>query len=246
MNLYHGSLRVLALLGVALLGACQRSTPPAEPAAGPALPAPPAATGPLAPDDVPPAGALRAYVWDCGAAGTVRMRNLFRERAIEVDLAEGRQRLEQTVSASGVRYANADESIVFWTQGNTARLERRSAAAAACAERRAESLREDARLRGVVYRALGNEPGWTLEVGPGSTLDWITNYGQERHRFDGAIEQSAAAAGARSYTAGNAGETIRVTVATAPCTDDAGVPYELTATIDFAGGTLRGCAVQLN
>jgi heat shock protein HslJ/membrane-bound inhibitor of C-type lysozyme len=32
--------------------------------------------------------------------------------------------LPQTVSASGARYANADESIIFWNKGNTAQLER--------------------------------------------------------------------------------------------------------------------------
>lgn len=248
MRTHLTTLRRWALLGLALtLAACQRSTPPAEPTGAPATSTPPAPARPIAPDDTPPAGALRAYVWDCGAAGTVRMRNLFRDRAVELDLGGGPQRLEQTVSASGARYANADESVVFWTKGDTARLERRGVEAAQCTEHRADSLREDARLRGVVYRALGNEPGWTLEVGPGGTLDWITNYGQERHRFDGAIEQvQGDAPGSRTYTAGDAGETIRVTIAATPCTDDGDVAYDFTATIDFAGGRLRGCATKLN
>jgi putative lipoprotein len=203
-------------------------------------------TPPIAPDDVPPEGALRAYGWECSDGSTPLMHNLLRVRAIELDLPGGRQRLEQTVSASGVRYANADGSLVFWTKGTTARIERAGAAPVQCTERRAVSLCEDARLRGVVYRALGNEPGWTLEIGPGTTVDWVTNYGQERHRFDGAVEEAGGDATARTYTAGDAGQTLRVTVTTAPCTDDAGIAYDHTATIEFAGGTLRGCAVKLN
>lgn len=39
----------------------------------------------------------------------------------KVELSDGRDMtLAQTISASGVRYANSDESFVFWTQGNGA------------------------------------------------------------------------------------------------------------------------------
>lgn len=193
-----------------------------------------------------PAGALHAYVWECDDGRTLVMRNLLRERAITVEFDAGPERLDQTTSASGMRYTNPAGSIVFWTKGNSARLEREGASAVKCAERRAASLREDARARGVVYRALGNEPGWTLEIGPGGTLDWMTNYGQERHRFDGAIEATGGDATSRTFTAKSDVDTIEVTVRDEPCTDDAGIAYDHTATIAFAGGTLRGCAVRLN
>ena len=87
-----------------------------------------------------------------------------REKAIAIDFHDGTRRLDQTVSASGVRYA--DSVVVFWTKGSTATLERQGTPPVQCEERRADSLREDARVRGVVYRGLGNEPGWVLEVGP--------------------------------------------------------------------------------
>lgn len=34
------------------------------------------------------------------------------------------QKLNQTISANGVRYANTDESLVFWNKGNTALIMR--------------------------------------------------------------------------------------------------------------------------
>jgi membrane-bound inhibitor of C-type lysozyme len=40
---------------------------------------------------------------------------------VEPSLSDGRtMTLPQTVSGSGIRYANADESFVFWSKGNTA------------------------------------------------------------------------------------------------------------------------------
>ena len=121
-------------------------------------------------------------MWQCADGQTLVMRNLFRERAIAIDFHDGTRRLDQTVSASGARYA--DSVMVFWTKGSTATLERQGAPVVHCEERRADSLREDARARGVVYRALGNEPGWILEIGPGTKLSWTTNYGQDRHDFE--------------------------------------------------------------
>lgn len=200
----------------------------------------------MAPDEAPPEGALRVYVWRCEDGRKLTMRNLFRERAIEIDLDEGTQRLDQTVSASGVRYANEGEAVVFWTKGDTARVERHGALPVPCRELRAESLREDARARGVIYRALGNEPGWTLEIGPDGTLDWTTNYGEERHVFEDAVETAGGDLTSRRFTASSAAQSIAVTVRVEPCTDDAGVAFDYAATIEFAGGTLRGCAVRLN
>lgn len=40
---------------------------------------------------------------------------------VEIVLSDGRDMtLPQTMSGSGIRYANADESFVFWSKGNTA------------------------------------------------------------------------------------------------------------------------------
>jgi membrane-bound inhibitor of C-type lysozyme len=40
---------------------------------------------------------------------------------VAIVLSDGREMtLPQTMSGSGIRYANADESFVFWSKGNTA------------------------------------------------------------------------------------------------------------------------------
>jgi len=43
---------------------------------------------------------------------------------VDLSLPDGRKlSLAQVLSASGARYANADESIVFWNKGRTAFLQ---------------------------------------------------------------------------------------------------------------------------
>lgn len=45
----------------------------------------------------------------------------FRKATVSLRLSDGREMtLPQVISASGARYANADESFVFWNKGNTA------------------------------------------------------------------------------------------------------------------------------
>jgi putative lipoprotein len=169
------------------------------------------------------------------------MRNLFREKAVAIDFHDGTRRLDQTISASGARYADA--VAVFWTKGSAATLERQGAPAVKCEERRAESLVEDARVRGVNFRAIGNEPGWTLEIGPAGRISWETNYGELRYDFD--QSQLATAGDATTYTAQQGTNSIKVTVKGERCVDDGEVEYDHSATVEFEGQSYRGCGLEL-
>jgi membrane-bound inhibitor of C-type lysozyme len=59
--------------------------------------------------------------------GGARLNAVFdndRQPNLVLTLADGRElHLPQVVSGSGARYANADESFVFWNKGNTAFVE---------------------------------------------------------------------------------------------------------------------------
>jgi putative lipoprotein len=241
-------LLIVSCAGIALIAAlgCQRKEAPvAATATGAKPPASVPATAPAptpAADEVP-AGVLRVYVWHCMDGQTLVMRNLVREKAIAIDFHDGTRRLDQTVSASGARYA--DSVVVFWTKGGTATLERQGAPPVQCEERRADSLREDARARGVVYRALGNEPGWVLEVGPAGSLSWTTNWGQDRFDFEQA-QAATAPDGATVYTAQQGDVSIRASIKAERCVDDGEVEFDHVVTVESGGQTLRGCGTRLN
>ncbi len=241
---------IAALAGVALfiVIGCERKTAPGNetgpdtsPANAAPVAAPPQGLAPAA-DEVP-AGVLRAYVWHCADGQTLVMRNLLREKAIAIDFHDGTRRLDQVVSASGARYA--DGVMVFWTKGSTATLERQGAQAVQCDERRADSLREDARARGVIYRGLGNEPGWVLEIGPADRLSWTTNFGQDRHDFAQA-QATTSPDGASVYTAQNDAVTIKASIKAERCVDDGEVVFDHVVTLESGGQTYRGCGTRLN
>ena len=53
--------------------------------------------------------------------GDKTIKAAFYSEKVDLTLSDGRSlSLPQTMSASGIRYASADESIVFWSKGNTA------------------------------------------------------------------------------------------------------------------------------
>ena len=240
----------LLLVSLPILTACNRSPDQPAPSATEPVAAPdssPAAQAarPSADSDVPPPeGVLRAYVWNCDGGLTLDMKNLYRENAITLDMPEGPRKLPQVVSASGAKYS--DGSLTFWTKGDTATLERQGSAPVQCREARYESLLADARERGVRFRGRGNEPGWTVEIGPGTRLEFVTDYGQERHAFDAASESGSETAGARVFRAEHGSQRIKVSVTTEACTDDmSDERFAQQMIVEFGGRSYRGCATAL-
>ena len=70
--------------------------------------------------------------------------------------------LPETPSASGAKYS--DGKAVFWSKGEEALLEVDGTTYKACKNNRKRAVWEDAKLNGVDFRAVGNEPGWYLEI----------------------------------------------------------------------------------
>jgi membrane-bound inhibitor of C-type lysozyme/uncharacterized membrane protein len=194
-------------------------------------------------EEAPPEGVLRAYVWQCDDGKTLKMRNLYREKAVAIDLHEGTRKLPQVASASGAKYD--DGAVTFFSQGGEAVLTRKGGPPVKCRELRSQSIREDARLRGILYFGSGNEPGWTLEIGPGGNLAWITAYGEERHHIANALASGEAATGV-VYVATDGSDQIKVTVLQAACKDDmSGAAFDYQVTLASGGREYRGCASRL-
>jgi putative lipoprotein len=148
------------------------------------------------------------------------------------------------VSASGAKYA--DETVAFWTKGREATFERKGAPALNCRELRARSLLADARVRGVLYRGTGNEPGWVAEIGPGTRLQFVANFGEERHEFDGVGTTGPDASGVTAFTGRHGDKAIKVTVVREVCVDDmSGAEFDHRMIVESGDQVLRGCAAAV-
>jgi len=64
-------------------------------------------------------GIINSVVFNCAESKSIQA--VFFKDRVELTLNDGRNMLlSQAISASGARYANADESFVFWNKGDTA------------------------------------------------------------------------------------------------------------------------------
>ena len=67
-------------------------------------------------------GKIIRATFNCASGKTIRVE--FSNDKVKLLLSDGRKiELTHAISASGARYANSDESFVFWNKGNTAFIE---------------------------------------------------------------------------------------------------------------------------
>jgi uncharacterized membrane protein len=229
----------LLVAGMLIAAGCQKSPDRQSGTAAPTATAPPVAGEPAA---ALPDGLLRAYFWECDRDVTLVMRNLLEEKAVGLQIHGETHKLPQVVAADGAKYSDGD--FTFWTRGDTATFQRGTGPEVACREVRAKSLVEDARARGVLYRGRGNEPGWTLEVGPNDRLQFVTMFGEQKFEFAGATVTNVD--GTTVYAAQAGDDAIKVSVKQEACKDDmSGEPFDHSMVVEHGGRTLRGCAVAL-
>jgi Membrane-bound lysozyme-inhibitor of c-type lysozyme len=74
--------------------------------------------------DAPLTGVVNAAVFRCDMPADSFISSVFYSDRVSLTLSNGRRiTLPHALSADGARYANADESFVFWNKGNTAFIE---------------------------------------------------------------------------------------------------------------------------
>lgn len=177
--------------------------------------------------------------WECGDLAVMS-----RHGATSVRLdANGRSwTLPLARSASGARYADAAGNE-FWTKGATGRLTIDGEPARDCVQARQPSPWNAALLRGMAFRAVGNEPGWYVEVDKGATpaLRATLDYAERTL----SLPRTTPRNGGFEGTAG--GETVVLAIRKAACTDGmSGQRFEATATLRVGSRTYEGCGAFLD
>lgn len=176
--------------------------------------------------------------WECGELGVM---SRFDNAARRVTLSyNGFSRVIPLArSASGARYADA-AGDTFWTKGSTGTLRLAPDAPRDCVQAAQASPWNAALLRGVAFRAVGSEPGWSAEVsGAPPTLDAMLDYG-ERH------VTAPLRAVPDGYEGRGDGDPIRLRITHATCHDGmSGQAFEATVVLEVARKAYRGCGADL-
>lgn len=188
---------------------------------------------------LPPGEMPRTALWTCDPGPAELTTTFDDDGGMVMEGPGGATAFRVAISASGARYVAPGRQ--FWIKGSQAYYDA-AGAEALCREDPRRSWREDARRRGATLRATGNEPGWTLEIGP-ERLYLADDYGRTRLAFPAAAPEVRGGGAERVWRARAAGHSLEVRVLAGPCVDDmSGEAFDFTVELTLDGTPRRGCA----
>ena len=151
--------------------------------------------------------------------------------------------LSQVRSASGAKYEEGD--IEFWSKGDEAMLTVGNQQYLNCILVPGRVPWEDARRRGVAFRAVGNEPGWSLEIQNDRHLLFIGEYGMRRVATpDPGVQLQG---DVRRYHAVTESADLQVEISEELCTDTmSGETFPTRVTVTLSDDIFYGCGRDLD
>jgi len=230
-------LAVIVIVAGLMLG-CRTGDPPSAESPGGSssvadgIDGPPSTSAPLA-----------AYAFECDDEQTfVLSRIAGKPDALDLALGDRHQRLTHVRTASGAQYAA--DGVSVWTKGREAMLEV-AGRVTTCRENRRRSILEDARARGVEFRASGNEPGWVWEL-LSDRMVFVGAYGADRMTTSRVDAPNASTQGGAVYLGVAESRRMTVRVVPGPCVDTmSGELTMSTVQVELDGKTYRGCGDAL-
>ena len=211
-----------------------REAPAARPEAG----APEAPTEPEPQAAVPEVG--RTFVYDCDADVSFTVRTGPGEVALWIPASLGGEYvvLSTMPSASGAHYSEGETG--YWSKGDLATFEVDGQRFVDCRSNPAKVPWADAARRGAVFRGLGQEPAWNVEIERDGKIVLVTDYGAKRTE---AMHVEPLVEGPRTtYRAADAERVLMVDIERRACADSmSGEAFEAAVTVTLADRVLHGC-----
>ena len=188
-------------------------------------------------------GDAQTYVYECNDSYRFIARHL--NGKVWLFLPEKTIGLPQVPSGSGAKYREGQ--ITYWNKGHEALLEINDVKYLNCYNNRSKAIWEDAKFRGVDFRAVGNEPGWNLEIISSERIVFVSNYGQERYMFITTAPSIDQQKRTTVYTAKNDKHDLSVMIVGRRCRDTMrGDVMETTVTVILDDKTYQGCGKALH
>lgn len=186
---------------------------------------------------------ITTYVYDCPNATHFIVS--IEGRMAWIFLPEQTLSLPKISSASGVKYS--DGQSTFWSKGKTASFTRGTTKYKNCVNNPGKAIWEHAKLNGVDFRAVGNEPGWHLEIMQDNELIYTGQYGQVTHTSSTSERHTDPATRKTEYTAAEKGHTLSVTILGESCHDTmSGESFASTVTVVLDNKVFNGCGRALH
>jgi membrane-bound inhibitor of C-type lysozyme len=187
--------------------------------------------------------AAETYVYEC-SDGYSFVARIEGEKAW-LFLPEKTISLPHVPSGSGAKYS--EDQITYRSKGDEALLEIGSEKHTKCKNNRVMAIWEDAKLRGVDFRAIGNEPGWNLEIMMSDKIVFVGNYGQNRYEFITTGPSTDQQTRTTVYKVQNDKHEMSVIIIGRRCRDTmSGEAFETTVTVILDGKQYRGCGKALH
>ena len=153
--------------------------------------------------------------------------------------------LPQVPSASGTRYSNGSDT--FWSKADEALVETGDDRHAGCRNNHARAIWEHAKLNGVDFRAIGNEPGWHMEISNKRDILLVTDYGQRTYRFTSSNIKPEPDNRTTTYSASSDDNMIEVVIKVDPCRDSmSGEAFAATVSVVVDDRRYTGCGKALH
>lgn len=148
--------------------------------------------------------------------------------------------LQRTVSVSGEKYQ--DKRTLYWNRGDVAQFEVDGKLFLNCIGDEISTPRRLARRNGVLIRAVGQEPGWIVEISTSGTLV-ITDYGQNRQVLPAPAVAQVPDDESVRYQINDQPQRIELVVLKETCQDSmSGEAYPAQASLIIGDQYFNGCA----
>ena len=140
-----------------------------------------------------------------------------------------------------------NDQTYFQINGQEASLEASGVKNLLCKNDRWRAIWEHAKLNGADYRAIGNEPGWTLDIRNQENIILITDYGSTRHEFRLPKPEVDETNRITRYQSKDSDHELILMISGEACLDSmSGEEFSSKATVTLDGKTLQGCGRALH
>lgn len=184
---------------------------------------------------------IQTSAWDCDRIGYL-VTSPGQEQDMWVFLPDKTSQLHASTSGNSPDFGSTDLGISFQNDTATVSIDGNTDS---CRKNYRASIWEEAKLRGVDFRAIGNEPPWQLEIGPDSIV-LKTGYESSAQAYP-LVNPTSESQQSSLYRTHTDNRQLTVLISAGHCADSmSGEEFASTVVVRGDGLELTGCGRPLH